>query len=308
MFGRRKVYVYTRPSAGEIFGSLMAFLVIAGIILALAAYVSWIILFVFLGIGGAIGIGYALFIYVRAFVSSVRSLSGFTPRSSGVLSGLAEKMFAVSANTAATAFSDNLAVASGAVTRSQSHRLISFRKWMWLVTALTIVVFGLCLIAGIILAEFTIVLAIALIVMALLAAICVLYLLVAIFYSLFFTGKFLVAGIGDNISFSCFSFHLYTIFADVGRAFIDSYSSLGRAILCLWNESLQFVKDNIQTALSMPLLSIKKWLYLVSPLTVVLWAVVLMAIAATVLSLVFFIIWFAMLLWTCMAKFISIFH
>ncbi len=68
-------YYYRKPEPGEVFGSVITFLVIAAIIAAFAFYFGIIVLFVFLGIGAAIGLVYAIIVYAKSFAAA-RSPSG----------------------------------------------------------------------------------------------------------------------------------------------------------------------------------------------------------------------------------------
>lgn len=306
MFGRRYV-VYERPSAGELFGSIMVFLVILALIISILWWIGVTALIVFLCIGGAIGLGYALFVYVRAFISSVSTVWGYTPNSSGVLMGTLEKLFVLSATSAQTAFQENLNVASGAITRSRAYGIISFRKWMWLVAALSVMVFGVALIIAVILLEFSLVLAVAAAFVGLIAALCALYIVAATFYALFFAGKIAVVAIRNNIDFTCFIFNTFATFGDWVHAFPASFKSLGMSVSELWSETLTLCRDNFTTALSMPLLSLLKWLYLVSPAPLVLWAGLFTALKCLVFGLVFLLVWLAQLVWTCIVKILHLF-
>ncbi len=306
MFGRRYV-VYTRPTLGEVLGSLLVYLIIAFILIMLAVYVSWIILAVFVGIGVVIGLCYALFIYIRALIGAIRAGVGYSARSSGAVMAVFERLFVISLTAAQTAFQDNLTIASNAVARSQGYRVLSFRKWMWLVVALAVIVFGLCLIVAVILAELGILAGVALAVLSVLALICLLYCIAALIYALIFGGKIAWTAVVDQHDFSCFVFNKYATFSDVGRAFGIYFPWIGRCVAQLWQETLTLARDNFTDSLTRPVLSLSRWLLFVSPVMLVPCACLYTVLVALAFGLLFLFAWPAFVIWTCIAKLISLF-
>lgn len=310
MFGRRYV-VYERPSAGEVFGSVMVFLVIFALILGVAAWLSWWILVVFVGIGAVIGFGYALVVYIRAIKSSISTMSGYSPNANGAVLKVLEWLAVFSLTTAQTAFADNVSVASGALTRSRGYGIISFRKWMWLIAALAVIVFGVALIAALILFELGLLAAVVIVLLGLLFVVCLLYLAAAVLYALAYEGQITFTVVKKHINFSRLTsnFNSYVTFGDCMRAASNFFDlSLRWAIMDQWSDSLTLSKDNFTDALSMPLLSLMKWLKLVSPAPLMMWSCVYIALMCIVLTLVFIVLWIGLLLWTCMYTVIHLFH
>lgn len=302
----RQYIVYEKPSAGEVFGSFLMMLVIVGFVVLIAAYISWIILIVFAAIGAAIGLCYALYVYIRAFIRAVGT--GYTPKSNGVVLGLLEKLFVISATTSSTAFSDSIGIASNAVARSRAYRVISFRKWMWLIAALSIMVFGLCLIAAVILLEFSLLIGAVCVLLGILAVICLLYFVTALGYALFFAEKFSLSSAADQLDFSGFGFHLGTGFYELGCSASIFYASFGRMIAQMWSETHTLAQNNFSDAMSRPIFSVPKWLYLVSPVPLYFWTTLLSGLAAVLLTLEFILIFLAFFLFTCFSKLVSLLH
>lgn len=298
MFGRRQYVIYEKPSMADIIGSILVVLIIAFIVGMFAAYVGLIVLFVFLGIGGAIGLVYALFVYIRAFINTLRNMGAYAPRSTGAVTGVIEKCFVLASKTASTAFFDNISVASSALTRSHAYRLLSFRKWMWLVAALSVIVIGLALIIFFILLQLFIVLMIAAFILEVFLAVCALYFVAACGYAIFFVAKFMVGGIGSANPFPAFAFRRGATFGDMGHTFIDYFASLGNAVRGMWSETMTLARDNVNDALSKPLLSLSKWLQIVSPAPLVLFAAIATALMCIVFTLIFIFAYIAQFFWT----------
>lgn len=298
----KKYVVYEKPDAADVFGSIIMFLAIAVFLGLLIFYLWGIVLIVFLCVGAAIGLGYALVMYIRALVNTLRSMGGYVQRSNGVAAGVLEKIWVVSASTASTAFHDNLSVASGALTRSHAYRLLSFRKWMWLFVALTVVVFGLCLICAVILLEFALVFAVAALFVSLLLAICAIYLVVAFFYAIIFSGKFTCNALANGSLFSPLAFYRGVTFREWGYSFTGCFGALGGAVRMLWSDTLTLSRDNLADARYKPLYSLYKWLQIVSPVTLFLWSAIYTALMCIFLTLIFIFALIAQFFWTCLSK------
>lgn len=296
MFGYKRVYVKASP--GEVFGSLLTMFIIGAIIFVLALYISWYILIVFLGIGAIIGLVYAIYVYIRAFANSVRLASSYVLKHSGVLIKFIEKIWFVSVEAAKTAFSDNLGVASNAITRSRAHRIISFRKWMWLVAAISVIIFGLCLIAAVILVQLSLVLLCFLIIIAIVLCICAVYMVVALFYMLYESVKILISQSRKNLKFSSLAFRISANFKLFGQSFIQYFASIGKTISGLWRESVFLSRLNISSASTLRVFSLSKWLFLISPVALFLWAAIITIIFSIVLALIYLITFIPLLVWT----------
>lgn len=270
MFGYKKVYVKASP--GEVLGSLMTLLIIGAVILVLALYISWYILIGFLAVGAIIGLAYAVYVYVRAFVNSVRLATSYVPKSKGALIRIVEKMFYVSFEAAKTAFSDNLGIASNALTRSRAHRIISFRKWMWLITSLSVIIFGLCLISAVILLQLGLVLLSAFIIAVIVLCVCAVYVVIALFYMLYESVKILLSESKKHLNFTALEFKRSANFKSLGESFTLYFSSIGKIIYGLWRECVFLSRMNLSSASTRRFYSLSKWLLFLSPGPLFIWA------------------------------------
>lgn len=308
MFGTKKYVVYEKPSASDIFASLVVTGVIIAIIAMLVIYVGMIVLWIFLGIGGVIGLAYALFVYFRAFFRTIGSMSGYAPRHTGPIGIFLEKLFAFTAAASKAALTDNLMMAGSAVARSNQYRIISFRKWMWLVAALSIFVFGLALIVAVILLQFGLLFSGTALVLALVFGVCVIYLVSALGYGAAVSGGFAAGALRNEIDLSGYSFTGWAGFSDLKNSLSLAFSSYGRMLSSLWRDTLDKSRDNFSEGLSRGLTDIKKWLYMVSPVGLCLWAGIATALSAIVLPLTFLVMWIAQFFFILGVKFVSLFR
>lgn len=302
MFGSKKVVIYQRPSAAEVFGTILVIFIVGGIVVGLAAWLSWWILIAFLGVGVLIGFVYALIVYIRAFFHAISNIGGYSPRSTSAMLGVIEKLFALNAMTAVEAFNTNISNSAGALTRAQSYRLISFRKWMWLIAALSMVIFGVLLIGGFIVLQFGVFLWLAAALIGVVAAICFLYFFVSLFYGLGYETMYFFDTCRSELDFSGYVFTKYANFHDVIYCLRTAFSSFGRSITEFWRNTLDRARDNFNEGLSRPLYSLYRWLLLVSPAALVLWAGIWTLISCFFLSILFFFMWLGLLLFTCLMK------
>ena len=102
-------YVVKEPDAGDIFGSIMAFLVVLFIIFAFAAMIGFYILLIFLGIGVLIGMGYAIYAYIKGFINACKTISGVHGRNG--LTSLLLRWFVLFKNASVFVIKDTFAIA-----------------------------------------------------------------------------------------------------------------------------------------------------------------------------------------------------
>ena len=148
MFWRRPGYVV---SAGDVLGSLLVFLVFAAFFAVIFFYVGYIGLIIFLSIGAVVGLAYSIYVYVKSFVTATKGLGSVTARNAFLTILL--KWFTLYKEASRLAFIDNFSIARSAVTKSHGYRILSFRKWMWLMVAPATLIFGTVLIAAVIIIQ-----------------------------------------------------------------------------------------------------------------------------------------------------------
>ena len=304
----RRVAYYEKPTVGEVLGTLLALVIFFIVFLILGATLNWIVFYVFLGIVAAAGLIYALIVYIKALVRVIKSMSGYCPRCRGTFFRFLEKIFVASAKAAYESLTDNLSTASNAVTKSRAYKNLSFRKWAWLVCALSVLIFGICLIAAVIFLEFAILHAIILLIAALVFVFCAIYFLIGLFYALYPSAKISFVSLGKNLDFSCFRFRRDAKFAEIDNAPSVYFPSLGRVIAQMWRDWLSLSISNVSLAMARPVLSLSKWFWLVSPAPLFLWTAIFTILFAVLLTVLFFLIVIALFLWTCLMRFVSLFR
>lgn len=147
-----------RGSGSSLLGGFLAkiFIVLAiiAIILLIAGFISWYILLAFLAVGVLIGLVYAIRSYIRGCITAKRSLISYTSAHTGKLAEIFDKVLYFNIETAKNAFIENKSVASNALSKAKILRVLSFKKWMWLIVALSVIVFGCIIIAGVVVLQF----------------------------------------------------------------------------------------------------------------------------------------------------------
>ena len=136
MYYNNREYYYHRDP-GHAFGCFLLTLVLAAMLIFAIVYIGMIILYISLGIGCFIGFVYAIISYVRAHITAAKY---YSVKYKGL--GVVRRFTAYMKDTARDSLSENLYVAKGAFNRFLFHRFLSFRKWMWLVVAPSVLIFG----------------------------------------------------------------------------------------------------------------------------------------------------------------------
>lgn len=143
MFGRRR----ESSSPKKFLAKILIVLLVIVLILIIAALISWYILLGFLAVGALIGFFYAIRSYGRGCIAAKRSLASYRSSRTGKLAEIFDKLLYFNIETAKNAFSENKSVATNAFFKSKQLRVLSFKKWMWLIVALSVIVFGCVIIA-----------------------------------------------------------------------------------------------------------------------------------------------------------------
>lgn len=151
MWGRRY-----RERSSNFLSTLLVILLIIAVIFIFAAVISWYILIGFLAVGALIGLYYASRSYIRGLKFAKRSLSLYADSRSNKLLVLMGKLKFFNAETAKRSFYENKLVMQQAYNKSKAYRILSFKKWMWLVVALSNMIFGCAIIAIFVVLQFII--------------------------------------------------------------------------------------------------------------------------------------------------------
>jgi hypothetical protein len=265
----------------------MTFLVIIGIIIALAAQVGGIILLIFLGVGVVIGAVCAIIAYINAVVDACKSLKTVSAKN-GVLTFLARWWYLFK-NSSLTAFKNNFSFAHNALIRAGTHKFLSFKKWMWFIVAPSVIVFGTAMIALFALLQVAVIATVAYIILCLLLIVASIYFIIGFGYSCFNVGKSVGFSYTITNPFMAINFIRGYNIKDFGYFVKDYFGNLIGFILNIWKESVALCSTNIATANNnYPPFNFVRFFYLFSPISIMFVTVLMIAIII-VLALVAFI-------------------
>ena len=279
--------------------AVAVFVLVIGII-ALIAWIGGILLGIFLAVGALIGLGYALFVYVRAVINECKTIGSVTG-SNGVTAFLRRWLF-LFLRSSWTALKDNWDIAQSAVIKSKGEKL--FKKLMWLFVAPCVLVFGTVLIAAVGVVQIILFLALAMAILAIVFVIFVLLFTVAFVYGIIDTVKNCISVIPSNGNiFTTLDFSKYPLFSEIFPVRTKDYFTTLYGYckdLCVenWTQGV----TNFTTAKGYSAFSILRYFLLLSPI-----ALTLLSAVVVVLFTVFFgVLYVPMLivnvLWICIAK------
>ena len=303
MFGRRTYIVTERPDPGEAFGSLMAFLVIIGIIIAFAAMISWYILLVFLGIGILLGLGYALVMYIKSFVQAIKSL-GAVSKNNAVLSFIA-KWFFLFKETSKLAFMENLNVARSALINARSYRFLSFRKWMWLIVAPAVMIGGTLLILSIIFFNLMIVFSIISFILFLVITFITVSYLIYLFYAFYLSIKSLLDAFANDNPFSSLEFSRYNKMGILVSFPKGYFLSLFSVIKSLWSDAISLMGQNLYSSRNYAILNVVKYFLIISPLSIIVASIICTLVLFVALLIAFIPLFIVEFFWGLISLFLK---
>ena len=246
-------------TGGDIFAGFILFLIIASIIAILAVYVGLFILSIFLGIGVGIGLIYSIIVYVRAFMSSIPTIK--TKTGKGPISTFLLKYFVLLKETSILAFKDNISIAQSALIKAHSYRFISFKKWMWLIVAPSVLIIGSALIILLALLQFQLLALLSLFIVIIVGLIILCCAIIN-----------MITAIANNLSIlkktcsvhrlQCFEFSNSTTYNSFVISCKTYWSGFIAIIKDIYRDNISAIKVNYADAISYGLLHIKRYYYL----------------------------------------------
>ena len=295
-------YVYRRPDPGEVFGSVMAVLVVIAIIFFIALYIGGIVLAVFLGIGVAIGLAYTLYVYIKSLVAACRNLGGSSV--SNRLLGFLLGWLKLVALTSWYAFRENLQVANNAIIKAGAYRFLSFKKWMWLIVAPTVLLVGSALILFLAMVHLSVFLALAYLVLWLIVLALALMLAVSVVYALINTVRnFPDAVRTHGNALASFDFTRSAQFGEIFPVYVKGYfASLGGYIASIFSDNWAQSVNNFQSRTYHSLVSFWHYFLMISPVGLMAVSLVSALLVGAVYLVLFFPLFLANLIWICIAK------
>lgn len=293
---RRNPYV----TAGDIFASLFVFLIFAGIFAVIFIYVGYIGLIIFLSIGVAVGLAYALYVYIKCFIAATKSLSGI--RSSNVFKTTILRWFTLFKNASHDAFVDNISVARSAITKSHAYRFLSFRKWMWLIVAPSTFIFGSLLIVAVIVLQALLLVAALILLVGVIFVLCALMFIADILYSVIATGKNTAPAFsGKGNVFKCFEFNSSSSFSNIATSIKNYFVVSISYMKGIWDENLDLGRSNIRMGRGYRVISFQRYFLCLSVATLIMIAIVFDALMLLGLCIAFVFILLANVIWTAIA-------
>ena len=290
---------YRRPDAGDIFGTLLVILVIALIIFAFVAYFGAIILFIFLGIGVAIGAVLALVIYIKELLNALGSLKSYMG-ANGFTTFLG-RWFMLFKVTTVNSFKALFTCAGNALAKSSGFKFLSFKKWMWLVVAPSVIIFGVGAMAAFTLLQIGIILFLVQIALYLLCTIVSLYLLVCVGFSIVKSFAIMLGKLMLDSPFAHLDFSTLVTYNQYGKYCKGYYLSVFDCFLHMYKETASYVKSNFIIGGTYPFFSIKKWFYYISAITMFPITAILSVLFVIVFSVISVPLFIAEIVWITIA-------
>ena len=295
-------YVYRKPDPGEVFGSVMAFLVVVAFLFFLFAYFWGIVLLVFLGIGVTIGLAYTLYVYIKSFVEACRNL---TPSSvSNRLLAFLIGWLKLVGLTSLYAFKENLQVASNAMLRASAYRLLSFKKWMWLIVAPTVLVIGTGLILFLAMLHFGVFLSLAYLAFWLIVAALAVMFAAGLVYAVIYTIRNFPGTVNMNGNiFTSFDFSRSAQFSELFPVYVKGYfGTLWGYISGIFSDNWAQSGNNFSAASGHSLVSFWHYFLWISPIALMAVSLVFAVVLGAFFLIAFFPLFLANVVWLCISK------
>lgn len=296
-------YVYREErDAGSYLIGLFLFLIVAAFLVVGLLYVGAIALAIFLGVGALIGFVYAVITYVREFVNALKSVGSITGRNRFTTFLL--RWWYLFKTTALNSLKSNLCIAHNEIIRAHNYRFISFRRWMWLIVAPAVLIFGTVMILFVLFLKFSFLLGVSGIVFSVLLLIFGVYFAIALGYAAFKCVKGASAAIVRDNPLKTLNFSKYFLFIDFKKFPKNYFSALIKVVLNVWNLSLALIRTNISLGTGYPKFSLKKYFLFVTPVAIMPITLLLIALIFIVVSIAFIPIFIVKFSWTIIASII----
>ena len=298
-----RYYYYEKPDAGDVFGSIMATLVIVGILLYLAICISFYILMVFCGIGVLIGTVYALVVYLKSFFFVCRRV-WYSSAGGNRLLGILTKWLVIIKDTSISAFCENFRTAGKAFSNAGMYRFLSFRKWMWLIVAPTVTVLGTLLILAVIFLHVLFFVFLVQLALSILAAILVFLLAIALVYSVVATVVNYIRSIQSRGSLiGAWEFSRSSTFGEIFPVYsVQHFQTLFGRVIDVFSNGWSQGVTNFTSIGGYGYVSFWRYFLLASPVGLLITAA-LFAVVYTPIALVLYLpMLLVNTLWVCIAK------
>ena len=239
-FYRSRDPYYGYSPADGCFGSLLATLVIAAILIVCAIYIGFYVLVGLLIIGAIVGGVTAVFSLFKALPQTVKDMSSQIYRGNKIVV-LLKKIGYFFVCLAKYSISNDLQYAKNAFQKFAANRVLSFTKWVNLALAVTVLVFGLLMLVGILFfAVFSTVSIIMLVINISIILIAIMF-GVGFLYNLFFVAKEAIHSGKRSFSPVCFKFAGRCYFSDLLSIPKTFVKQMGTWIGSVWRNSMNLM-------------------------------------------------------------------
>ena len=239
-FRSRDPYYGDSPAAGCL-GSLLATIIIAVILIVCAIYIGIYVLLGLLIIGAIIGAFAALFALFKALPQTIKDMKSQKYRGNKAVVVL-KKIGYFFVCIAKYAFHNDLQYAKNAFQRFTSARVLSFSKWINLALAVTVLIFGLLMLAAIVLLAGLCVISLIMIIINIIILLIAVLIGIGILYNLFLIAREAIYSRKRYFCPSCFKFKGQCDFTDllsIPKSFIKQ---IGAWIRAIWRNSMNLLK------------------------------------------------------------------
>lgn len=262
-----------RSSAGCLTAIIIGFIVIAALIY-LAVYALSIALGIILLISAVIGSILTIRNYIVALRDSITSFAHISKPSSRAIPNFAYKWFKISWETIKGAWGYNISSIKNFFGKIGFYKFLSFRKWMYLFSGLSVLIFGSLLSLFVFLFHLHLIMfAVELMLAALLLAFIV----------------FGLIGLGVSVAVSTTNYFTRISESYCGSATIFSayithcgYKEFVQIVKNYCSESVVYIKDGFSIFKVLPMFSFKKWLRLGSSTMTIIVGSLMFLIYATI--------------------------
>ncbi len=241
MFFRRDPYYGYSPAAG-CFGSLLAFLVIATILIVCAIYIGTYVLLVLLVLGTIIGGLTAIFALLKALPQTARDMSCQIYQGNKIVI-LLKKTGYFFICLIKYSVSNDLQIAQNAYKKFDSKKVLSFSKWINLALSVTVLIFGLLILVAILFFAILIVASLIALIISVSIAVIVTMLGVSMLWNLFLVAKKAVQCGIKNFSPICFKFAGKCVFMDLLLIPRMLLSQIRKWVSATWKSSMNLISS-----------------------------------------------------------------
>ncbi len=253
MFFRRDPYYGYSPAAG-CFGSLLAFLVIATILIVCAIYIGVYILIGLLIIGAIIGGLAAVVALFKALPQTIRDMNSQNYHGNKIVVVL-KKIGYFFVCISKYSINNDWQYAKNAYQKFASKKALSFSKWVNLALAATVLIFGLLMLVAILFFAALFVASLIVFIINLILVAIVIMLGISLLCNMFFVMREAIRCGKKSFSPICFKFTGRCYFSDLLSVPKSFFAQLGSWIGTTWKSSINLLSNYKSW------LNTKRWLW-----------------------------------------------